>query len=141
MINWNNLTFEARMNEWRTFRESITTYSEDTLNDVAKFFASFPISSRVLDYYNQDTWFTPWEILKNSFFCRSSISLLIYHTLMMSNHDINIKLMLINDGTEIYLVPIIDDTTIINYNIGSTISIEEIKDSIKIIETFKPESY
>lgn len=141
MINWNNLTFENRLTTWREFRQSLKYFNDDDHAKVATFFSSFPISPRTLDYYDPESWFTPWEILKNSYFCRSSISLLIYHTLMMVDSNINIKLVLIDDGDEIYLVPVIDDVVVFNYNIGFTISLDQIEDNIKVLDTFNPQSY
>lgn len=141
MTNWNNLTFEGRLATWREYRQSLKNINSSDYQDFATFFSTFPISSRTLDYYDPESWHTPWEILKYSYFCRSSISLLIYHTLMMIEHNINIKLLLIDDGDEIYLVPVVDDDIVFNYNIGSTISLESIRESITVLNTFKPHSY
>lgn len=119
-MEWHNLHNDERLRLWKKLRASISADLLDSqLESIAKFFESVPYSTRTLDYYDPASWPTPWEILFNGSFCKSSISILIFHTLKMLHTDHHITLQLIDDGTDEYLVPVIDDQFVLNYQLGS----------------------
>lgn len=122
MIQWNDLTLSERISEWRLFRESIADLSTQSKIDcTVDFFKGIPITSRRIDYYSPETWPTPWEIFAESLFCKSSVSLLFYYTLTTVEPDINIELEVIDDGEDMYMVPIWDEEHILNYIPGKII--------------------
>lgn len=134
MIQWNNLGFEERIAVWSKHRDDISYVDSSTARLViSEFFRDVPIANRTLDYYTPESWPTPWEILHGSLFCKSGISLLIYYTLNINDPCADTKLALINDGSDTYLVPILDDM-VYNYVPGQILAIDELKDEIEIIQ-------
>ena len=103
---------------------------------VAQFFSSIPFGSRSMDYFSPENWPTPWEIIYHSSLCRSSISLLIYYTFSLLNTEDKIALHLINDGVDEYLVTVINDQFVLNYELGKVNSVANIKNEVKIIKIF-----
>lgn len=96
-----------------------------------------PYGSRSLDYYTPDEWPTPWEILFYGSFCTSSISLLMYYTLIMVNPDIDIELELVEDNDGLYLLPIIENQFVLNYELSKVSKHSEIKDLYTTIRKFQ----
>lgn len=122
MIHWNDLTLSERISEWRLFRESISELSIPSKVDcTVDFFKSLPVSSRRIDFYSPETWPSPWEIFAESLFCKSSITLLFYYTLTIVEPDINIELEVIDDGEDMYIVPVWENEYILNYIPGKII--------------------
>jgi hypothetical protein len=137
MIHWNNLSPEERTELWRHTRDILNTKNQaDMLTDLSAFFAHVPYGARTLDYYTPESWLTPWEILHHGLFCRSSISLLMYHTLTIIDPDINIELCLIDDKEDMYLVPVIDNQFVLGYIPGQVSHIKKIKTTLQIKQTF-----
>lgn len=121
---------------WRNFREELRDLTkEEKLNKVAKFFAKFPIGSRCIDFYTPEDWPTPWEILYHKTYCASTVSLLQYHTLATVLKDNAVSIVLIDDGRDRFLVPIIDNEYILNYILGEVTRLEEYKE-IRIVDDF-----
>lgn len=136
-MSWNNIPGAERLSLWKNLRETISTQDLDTqLASVAKFFADMPYESRTMDYYNPASWPTPWEILFHGTFCKSSISLLMFHTIALLHSGINCELSLIDDGADLYLVPVIDYQFVLNYIPGAVNNLHDIKDDVQIIQTF-----
>ena len=139
MSNWNNSSAEERIILWREFREEIAPLPEqEQLNRIAEFFADFPFGSRCLDYYTPDSWPTPWEILYHKLFCQNSISLLIFHTLNVTLGNDRTEIILIEDDRDRYLVPVLDNKYIFNFELGQISTIHDPR--IKIIDRFEKET-
>jgi len=131
-------TPQRRLSLWKEFKEELVhTNHNEQLKKVATFFSRTPIGSRSLDYYTPDDWSTPWEILYNSLYCRNSISLLIYYTLVtMPYYKDATQLWLIDDGEDRYLLPVVNDRYILNYELGSVSTLEDITDLITVVTKF-----
>src|SRR5271165_7697695 len=91
---------------------------QEQLVEVAKFCKSIPFGTRTLDYYNPDEWPTPWEILFYGSFCTSSISLLIFYTLILLPNEKTVELFLVEDDRGVYLLPVINNHFVLNYELG-----------------------
>ena len=125
------------MERWRNLRTSVSTLEEkEQLNSIADFFADVPIGSRCIDFYTPDSWPTPWELLYYKLFCTSSISLLIYHTLVLTLGEGRAEIVLVDTGDDLFLAPLVDKKCIFNIELGK---VNNIKDhpAIKIIDDFK----
>ena len=134
-MNWNMTPNEERLRLWKKLRKDIVPLNlEDQLDEIAKFCATMPIGHRSLDYYSPDEWPTPWEILFHGTFCTSSISLLIFHTLVMVGRDP--VLNLVDDAGELFLLPVIDYQYILNYELGQVSSYSELIGNFKVLQTF-----
>lgn len=139
MSNWNNASAEERIILWRNFREEIASLQEqEQLNRIAEFFADIPIGARCLDYYTPSSWPTPWEILHHKLFCSNAISLLIFHTLNVVLGDGRAEIILIEDDRDRYLVPLLDNKHIFNFELGMISTVHDPR--IKIIDRFEDET-
>ena len=121
MSQWNSSTPEQRIFDWRTFRNQLQDLSFDQqLEKVAKYFFDCPIGKSRIDCYEPNSWPTPWEILSDRDYCVNSISILMYDTLNIINIDStkNLKLCLVQEGSEIFLVLVANNNSILNYEAG-----------------------
>jgi hypothetical protein len=134
---WNTIPNEERLRLWKNLREDIKDKKlNEILESVARFCSTIPFGSRSVDYYSPADWPTPWEILFYGSFCTSSISLLIYYTLILLPTTADIELLLVEDDTDVYLLPIIDNQFVLNYELGKVSNYSEIKDDFKILKTY-----
>ena len=131
-----NQKYEDRLLLWREFRESLET-SDDPLQDVVSFYSSAPLVSIQTDPYTQENWPTPWEILYHKLYCQNTVSLLIYHTLHILLEDpADLKIILIDDTRNRFLVPTLEDKYIFNYVLGVISNIHDYKEII-IVDDFE----
>ena len=137
---WNTIPNEERLHLWKKLRDDIKDLVlKEQLNEIAKFCSQMPFGARTIDYYSPMDWPTPWEILFHGSFCTSSISVLMYHTLLLLNTNSEIELLLVEDDDGVYLLPIIDSTFILNYELGSVNEFSEVKDSFKVLQKYTKE--
>jgi len=137
MKNWNNLSSSDRIFAWREFRQSIDELpKKKKIQKIAKFFSTIPIARRYIDYYTPESWPSPWEILHHGWSCQSSISLLIAYTLQIST-NVNFDLWLIDDSDDVYLVIVLEDGGVMNYELGKVININTIAKTIKVLHRYK----
>lgn len=134
-MNWNNIPNGERLRLWKKLREDIKLLDiEQQLEKIAEFCASMPLGYRSMDYYTPENWPTPWEILFYGTFCPSSISLLMFHTISLLPESHNeLELLLIEDD-DVYLLPIIDNHFILNYQLGAVNRYSDIQDSFKVLK-------
>jgi hypothetical protein len=135
---WSSIDNDERLRLWKNLRNEISNQEiEYQLEKISKFCSTMPIGSRSIDYYSTENWPTPWEILYHGSFCTSSISLLIFYTLTLTMPDAQIRLELIEDSYGIYLIPVIEDRFVLNYELGKISILSEIKGSITTINVFE----
>jgi hypothetical protein len=139
-MHWNTIPNEERLRLWKTLRADIVEPSlDDKLELVAKFCSHIPYGSRTLDYYDPQSWPTPWEILFYGSFCTSSISLLIYYTLTMQPYPTKVDLYLVEDTDGIYLLPVIDNQLVLNYELGQVNRYSDIAQSLTVLKIYTSE--
>ena len=139
-MNWNTISNSERLLLWKKLRSDINHLSiDDMLDKLAKFCFHMPIGSRSIDYYSPKEWPTPWEILYYGTFCTSSISLLIFYTLILIDIKYTIELYLVEDNDDIYLLPIIDNQYILNYELGKINIYTDVKNNFKILQKYSKE--
>lgn len=138
---WNTIPDEERLLLWKNLRDEITNSQIDTqLTRIAEFCAYMPIGSRTIDYYSPKDWPTPWEILFHGSFCTSSISLLIFYTLILLPTKVDIELILVEDDRDVYLLPLIDNQFVLNYHLGQVSKHSDIKDNLKVLKKYARDS-
>ena len=135
---WTTTPDEERLRLWKDLRHDIREESlEEKLKVVAKFISTMPFGARSLDYYDPASWPTPWEILFHGSFCLSSISLLSFYTLaLVTDESVKIELELIDDLGDVYLIPVIEDQFVLNYETGLVSSYPEISKEIKVLKRY-----
>jgi hypothetical protein len=137
---WNTIPDDERLRLWKKLRDDVKDFTlENQLQEVAKFCSKIPFGTRTIDYYSTEEWPTPWEILFYSSFCTSSISLLIFYTLTLIPINAAVELQLVEDEGGIYLLPIIDNQFVLNYELGAVNKISEIQDNITVLKKYQQE--
>ena len=133
---WNTLTDIEVLASWKKLRTSIKDLScKEKLQAIAEFSAPIPYGSRTVDYFTPSSWPGPWEILAVRSFCTSSISLLIFYTFVMVD-DTDIRLELIDDGQEVYLVPVVDDQFVLNFYPNLVSNYQEVSEKFNLLKVF-----
>jgi hypothetical protein len=138
-MTWNAIPDEERLRLWKKLRNELTGLPiEQQLSAIAKFCSAIPCGARTLDYYSAENWPTPWEILYHGSFCISSISLLMYYTITVTNSNLanNVELWLVKDNDGDYLLPVINDQFILNYESGTVSNHSEICDYFIVMQKF-----
>lgn len=136
-MDWNNIRPEERIHLWKNFRKALTDLPfEQQLSEITKFCAQMPIGVRTLDFYDPDSWPTPWEILYNGAWCTNSISLFIFYTLELLPEfsNLSLELLLIDDRTDRYLVVLVDNQFILNYSSGTVSMLQDMLSNFRIME-------
>lgn len=134
---WNTIPNEEKLRLWKKLRTDINDLSlTEKLEEIAKFCSRIPYGSRTIDYYTPSEWPSPWEILFYGSFCTSSISLLMYYTLILTTHDVNVELWLVEDQDGMFLLPIIENQFVLNYELGKISKIADIKEYITVKQVY-----
>lgn len=134
---WNSIPADVRLHLWKKLRAEIENKSiEFQLESISQFFKDVPLGPRSVDYYTPDTWPTPWEILFHGSFCTSSVSILMFYTLILANTKHKIELWVVKDNEGDYLLPIIDDQYVLNYSPGEVSSYPDIQDYFIVMQKF-----
>jgi hypothetical protein len=137
---WNTIPNEERLHLWKKLRDDIKELPlTNQLDEIAKFCSKMPFGARTLDYYSPENWPTPWEILFHGSFCTSSISLLMFYTLELLSAEPKIELYLVEDDDGIFLLPIINDQFILNYELGAVNKYSEIQDDFRVLQKYTKE--
>lgn len=63
----------------------------------------------------------------------------MHHTLKMSGTDAILKLCIVDDSYDTYLVPIVDDTYVLNFELNTVLPLVDIQADIKILRVFGPD--
>lgn len=134
---WNTIPNDDRLRLWKSLRTEIQDKPlMIQLEEVSKFCSKMPFGARTLDYYTSEDWPTPWEILFHSLFCTSSISLLMAYTLILASPDTKVELYLVEDDEDTFMLPVIEDHFVLNYELGKISIISDIEPDIKIIKKY-----
>lgn len=132
MIDWYNTKFEERLLIWKDFREELRDMDDDTkMSSVANFFSKVPYGKRSIDYYTPESWPSPWELMDRNTHCLNTVSLMIKYTLKFIG--IESSLVLIDDGQECYILPVIDGEMVLNYDHGRVCHLSD-HPEIKIVQ-------
>lgn len=139
------MSCDDRLRLWKNLRTDLVNLSlEEQLKEIAKFYALMPFGTRMLDYHDPSAWPTPWEILFHGSFCRSSISLLMFYTLVLLNVNEHIDLELIDDGNDVYLVLVVgytgtQDHFVLNYHLGEVSIYSDVATEFSSLKVFHKE--
>lgn len=127
-----------RIQVWRDFRQQIDQRQLDcneTLKEVAAFWASVPRGARSLDYYTPEDWPDPWEILSYDLFCDNTVSLLMYYTLtLLTDFRNEVGICLVDDVVGEYIAPIVDKKYLLNFAHAEVIDVEQ--HEVRIIQFY-----
>ena len=130
------LSAKERTRHWRDLRLSLSEQEtdEEQLLKVAKYWQQFPISKYYLDVDRPKYWPSPWEILFDGDYCRSSLAYLMKQTLVMGDirwNDNRLSLMLIDDRikSDIFIVLVADNKYVANYSQDEIIDFDFVQEN------------
>jgi hypothetical protein len=137
-MNLDVVTSDERLRLWKELRKEIKDLSlDESFKKIIEFIEHTPVGTRTVDYYDSKSWPGPWEILFYGSFCTSSISLLIYHTLELTHPNIkDLKIYCVADTTDTYLLPVIDNHYVLNYNESMVNTLLEVEEYLEFKEEF-----
>lgn len=125
-----------RLKEWRYFRKKIAEKELfDAMQDVIDWWKLAPLSSRVLDIYDNSTWPDPWELLHNGEYDENSIALGMAYTLSLNDIPCNILLVQSRKESYLGLIVFVDEKYILNYTYGE-INDKSILDDSEVLQTY-----
>ena len=137
---WNTIPNDERLRLWKSLRAGIQDKPlKGQLEEIARFCSRMPFGARTIDYYSPAEWPTPWEILFHGSFCTSSISLLMFYTLDLLNIQNTVELYLVEDNEGIYLLPVIDNRFVLNFELSAVNNYSEIEEKFKILDKYRKE--
>ena len=86
-----------RLKKWRSFRQSIDkTKLVDSLQELVNWFKTAPLSSRVIDVYDNTLWPGPWDLLYAGDMDENAIALAMAYSLQLA--DVNCEVLLVQDN-------------------------------------------
>lgn len=136
-MNWSVIPNEERLHHWKKLRGELAgLLLQSQLEKIAKFCETLPRGRRTIDYYDATSWPTPWEIFFHAEFCVNSISLIIFHTLSLINNTDSIELWVVKDNVGDYLLPVINNQFVLNYESGKVSNYPDIKDYFIVMQKF-----
>ena len=139
-MNWNTCSGEERLHLWKQLRNELCDRTTlEQLGEIARTYSSIRIGRRSLDFYDPGSWLTPWEIIYYGEFCKSSVSLLIFYTYIILNKESCAELWLVKDNSGDYLLPVIDNQYILNYEAGVVSNYLDICDYFVVMQKFSKE--
>ena len=78
-----NSTYEVRLAEWSSFRQSLET-SNDPIQDVIDYYKQVPVVSIHTDPYDMSSWPDPWELVYENEYCEYCILLGMCYTFTLT---------------------------------------------------------
>lgn len=84
-------TYQERLRSWVDQRKVIEE-SKTPLLDVIKLYADAPRTSIQVDPYDQSTWLSGWELIKENRYCSFALLLGMCYTLQLTNRFRNISM-------------------------------------------------
>jgi hypothetical protein len=127
-----NKDYDERLACWREFRLTLET-AKDPLQDVINFYKTVPLVSIATDPWDQKTWPTPWELIKENEYCDFVTVLGMCYSLQLtdrfkrSNFEIHISTD--NEKSESYYLLFVDNF-IIGYDRDVFVTRKDLPDSL-----------
>lgn len=126
LIRWSEATYIEKVTSWRDLRVEILEVDYlDALNLVAMFWSKIPYANSKLDLYSPNTWPIAWEILGLNDICSDMISIMIFLTFKHAMPDIKVDLRIVCENNVNFLVAVVDDYCVFNYEMGTVINSAE----------------
>jgi hypothetical protein len=84
-------SYERQFTVWRKFRGKLEK-SPLPFEDALHFWLKAPLVNKHLNIFRTEDWPTPWEIIKNGKYDELTISIMIGHTLKLTERFLNSKI-------------------------------------------------
>lgn len=129
---------DAMILSWRSLRKTIITQSPlQACETVAIWCGKLPLNPHGLDCYDYDLWINPWQLFESGDFNRNTVAYLMHQTFELSDATyLKSKLILLQDLTpasnDIYWTVFVNDTYVLNYEIGAVSLLPVIENNIEV---------
>lgn len=130
---------EIRLQEWRAFRQDVATQSlAEQCSEVQLWWNLAPRSNISIDPYDMESWPGPWDMVYEGDTCKFSAALGMSYTIFCIDKDVPNTIMRVNDlkNNDMYMVTVIDDTWVLNYNTCEVALWKDVKDSLQVQESW-----
>ncbi len=108
-----------RLKKWRSFRQSIDKENlEDSLQELVDWFKTAPLSSRVIDVYDNKLWPGPWDLLYAGDMDENAIALAMAYSLQLADVDCEVMLVQDNKISFLGLIVLVDNEYVLGYTYG-----------------------
>ena len=108
-----------RLKKWRSFRQSIDKENlEDSLQELVDWFKTAPLSSRVIDVYDNTLWPGPWDLLYAGDMDENAIALAMAYSLQLADVDCEVMLVQDNKLSFLGLIVLVDNEYVLGYTYG-----------------------
>jgi len=108
-----------RLKKWRSFRQSIDkTKLVSSLQELVDWFKTAPLSSRVIDVYDNTLWPGPWDLLYAGDMDENAIALAMAYSLQLADVDCEVLLVQDNKISFLGLVVLVDKSWVLGYTYG-----------------------
>jgi len=108
-----------RLKKWRSFRQSIDKENlEDSLQELVDWFKTAPLSSRVIDVYDNTLWPDPWDLLYAGDMDENAIALAMAYSLQLADVDCEVMLVQDNKLSFLGLIVLVDNEYVLGYTYG-----------------------
>ena len=122
-----------RILAWRSFRNSLSDYDESTqLQRICEFWAQVPLQTFVLDWDQEPSWPSAWQLIHEGNFDSIAVSILMEQTLILSGwNPERLKLMYVKDikREDQMMILLIDDRLALNYSYKEVFDFTKVKDN------------
>lgn len=136
---------DERLADWKQLRKSLPALPEpEQLARVARYFAQAPLAKFTYDVDDLTSWPSPWDMIIEGDWCRSSVAVGMEFTLRLSgwNED---RLTLHHrkdyDISDQFILLQIDDTHVLNYHHGQVVELPQTRADILQSWRFKGRFY
>ena len=112
-----NSTYEVRLAEWSSFRQSLEI-SNDPIQDVIDYYKQVPVVSIHTDPYDMSSWPDPWELVYENEYCEYCILLGMCYTLQLTDRfsQSDFEIHISTDKTsEVFFYPVFVDNHVLCY--------------------------
>lgn len=135
---------KERMKLWRDFRRDLEQYPEgEQLQMLARFWGEAPLVDYVIDWDYPEQWPTPWELLYEGDFCRSTIALMMEQTLLCEENGpwttdrLELQLMRDPNMQVQHIILVVDGKWVLNYDFQEVVDINEMDRDIVIEHKYR----
>jgi hypothetical protein len=119
------------LRDWRSFRKSLNDIDDDdqVLQLIVDWWKGAPISTRVIDPYDNKDWPGPWDLMHNNNFDENAIALGMAYTLQLIDWPCTICTIQDTKKSLLKMIILVDDLYILNYTYGEVENENKIRKS------------
>lgn len=114
-------SYERQFEFWKKLRNKLEK-SPSPFEDALSFWLKAPLVNKHLTIFKNDDWPTPWEIIKNGKYDELTVSIMVGHTLKLTQRFLNPKIEIrqyLDTNKKVVYNTCYIDNKILNYPYGN----------------------